>query len=149
MSVAIVDKPQTKADTSSGISFNCHVKLSDTEQIIIDVPMVEYDYTLSKYKKTGELKKYRLEELQYGIKWGNENQDQIILDGIKVRGFRKDGGLRFRDETLYYLSDEILKEVIEQIPDEYHNYAREEFAKEMADLQQLLTKLTNNGVKIV
>lgn len=149
MSVAIIDRPQTKANTHSGISFSCDVKLSDSQQIIIDVPEVEWDYTINKYKKTGVIKKYRLEEIQYGIKWGDDNREQVILDGIKVRGFRKDGGLRFRDETLYYLTDELLKEVMAQIPDDYHNYAREEFAKTMADLQQLLTAITNNGVKIV
>lgn len=149
MSVIVDERPHTKIDTDSRISFSCDVELSDTQQIIIDVPEVEWDYTINKYKRTGGIKKYRLEEIQYGIAWGEDNKEQVILDNIKVRGFRKDGGLRFRDETLWHLTDDMRKEVMAQIPDEYHDYAREEFASEMAKLQQLLTTITNNGVKIV
>ena len=146
MSVIVNERPQTKVNAYYGVNFSCLIKLSDTEQIIVDVPEMTYDYNASKYVKTGGIKKYRLEELSYGIGYGEEHQ--VKLEHIRVRGFRKDGGLRYRQETLWHLTDEALKEVIAQIPDEYHNYAREEFAYKMVELQENLTKLTNNGVKI-
>jgi hypothetical protein len=147
MSVIVNQLPQTKVNCYYGVNFSCDVKLSDTEQIIIEVPDTEYNYTLGGYRKTGSTTKYRLEKISYDTPHTHSNQ--IVLRHLTVRGFRKDGGLRFRETTLWHLTEEMLKEVIAQIPDKYHDYAREEFAIKMAELQERLTELTNNGVKIV
>lgn len=136
-------KEETKVNTNSNLSFHCYVTLKDSEQIIIDIEEKDYQTVNGNYTlvKTGVVKKVRLEELIYQ----SDYADGIVkLSAIEVRGFKKDMGLRYRSDR-YFSVDQ---EVIDQIPDEYHNYAREAFAKEVIELQQRLTKMTNKGVKI-
>jgi hypothetical protein len=136
-------KNTTDVNTTSNLSFNSYVTLKDSEQIIIDLEEKEFQHVQGKYisVKTGVIKKVRLEQLIYQSDW----TDGITkLCSIEVRGFRKDGGLRYRSDRHYAVE----QEVIDQIPDEYHNYAREAFAQEIVKLQQQLTTMTNEGVKI-
>jgi len=144
MTTAIAINETTEVNSSNNLSFSCYVTLSDKEQIIISIEETEGCWTNNSYtlKKTGEIKKYRLEQLRYNTGGGEDKQAH--LSSIQVRGFRKDGGLKFRDTQFYNLD----KETLEQIPDEYHNYAREAFAKEVIELQNKLTNLINEGVKI-
>lgn len=130
---------ETKVNASSNLSFYCSVTLEDSKQILIDIE--ERQWTGGSYQGTGVIKKVRLEQLSYHSR---SNNDIVCLYSIEVRGFRKDKGLRYRTEQIHYLD----KKVIDQIPDEYHNYAREAFAKEVIELQQQLTTMTNEGVKI-
>jgi hypothetical protein len=145
MTTALEINTETKVNLSSNLSVNCYVTLADTEQIIISIEETEGVWSNHSYsqKKTGVISKYRLERLIYQTGYGN-NEGEVFLHAIQVRGFKKDGGLRFRDTQFYKLD----KETLDQIPDEYHNYARESFAKEVVKLQDRLTNLINKGVKV-
>lgn len=141
--MAITVKEETKINTSSNLSFYSYITLKDSEQIIIDIEEKELQSVNGNYTqvKTGVIKKFRLEELIYQ----SDYADGIVkLYAIEVRGFKKDMGLRYRSDRQYNLD----QEVIDQIPDEYHNYAKEAFAKEVIELQQRLTTMTNEGVQI-
>lgn len=136
-------KEDTKVNANGNLSFYCYVTLKDSEQILLDVE--EQEWTNGSYQKTGVFKKVRLEELCYQSSSRSSNCDELVsIYSLEVRGFRKDKGLRYRTERLYRLD----KETIDQIPDHYHNYAREAFVKEAIKLQQQLTTMTNEGVKI-
>jgi hypothetical protein len=130
---------ETKVNGNGNLSFYCYVTLKDSEQIIIDIE--EQAWRGGSYQKTGVIKKVRLEQLSYQSK--NDN-DIVTLHALEVRGFRKDKGLRYRTEMVYHLD----QKVIDQIPDEYHNYAKEKFAKEVSELQNRLTTMTNGGIQI-
>lgn len=130
---------ETKVNANGNLSFYCTVRLEDSKQILIDIE--EREWTNGSYQGTGVIKKVRLEQMNYQSRSHN---DIVNLNTLEVRGFRKDKGLRYRTEMVYHLD----QKVIDQIPDEYHNYAREAFAKEMVELQQQLTTMIKEGVKI-
>jgi hypothetical protein len=132
-------KEDTKVNANGNLSFYCYVTLKDSEQILLDVE--EREWTNGSYKGTGVFKKVRLEELCYQ---SGGKDDIVSIYSLEVRGFRKDKGLRYRTERVYHLD----QKTIEQIPDHYHNYAREAFAKKVIELQQQLTTMTNEGIKI-
>ena len=146
--MATVTAPTATSSVSatSGLYFSCNVVLSETEQIIIHKEVTEGSWVNSQYVviTTGETQPYRLEELNYASTDG-----QVRLSSMTIRGFRKDKGLRFRDSHIY-LHDTYpgAKALIDQVPDEYHDKARQAFAENMADLQVCLTTTTNNGVQI-
>lgn len=132
--------PTTKATVSANASygFSCYVKLSDTEKILVDVVTQEYDYTSNQYVDKQE--KMQLEELHY-----NTWDKTVTLNSIVVRGFRKDGALRFRSS---YVSQRNTASVIKQIPKHYHDYAKEAFKTEMLKLKTELELTIRAGVKI-
>ena len=146
--MATINPIQTEAimDTSSQIRFSCYVKLPEHEQIILDVEETDFQLINDQWQRvtTGVVKEYRLEELQYGMGW--EEHNQVQLNHIKVRGFRKDGGLRHRDQ--YLNNVDLTDSLMAQIPDSFHDYARQAFAEQVIELQKNLTELNNNGVKI-
>jgi hypothetical protein len=145
MTTALNINKETKVEGNGTLAFYCSTQLSDEEQIIIEVEEYEYQDINGSYKrvKTGAIHKYRLESLYYNR--GHYGERGVELASLTIRGFRKDKHLRYRTEMLYGI--DLTKEVLDQIPDKYHNYARELFVKEMALLQDELTKLTNKGVK--
>lgn len=136
----LITQEQTNVNARSHLSFNCTTKLKDSEQILIDIE--EREWTNGSYQGTGVFKKVRLEELTYNSSRNDNNT--VSLYSLEVRGFKKDKGLRYRTEMVYNLD----QKTIDQIPDEYHNYAREAFAKEMIELKEELTTMTNGGVQI-
>lgn len=139
MTTTLEVKEDTKVSASSNLSFYCYVTLKDSEQILIDLE--ETAWTNGSNQKTGVIKKVRLEKLTYQSGY----QDSVVsLYALEVRGFRKDKGLRFRSDMVYSLD----QKVIDQIPNDYHNYAVEAFNKEVKELQDQLTHMTNQGVKI-
>lgn len=135
----LTTQTETKINGSGNLSFYCYVTLKDSEQIIIDIE--EQAWVGGSYQKTGVIKKVRLEQLSYQ---SSGNNDIVVLHSLEVRGFRKDKGLRYRTDMVYHLE----QKTIDQIPDEYHNYAREKFAKEVSELQDRLTTMTNGGIQI-
>ena len=136
-------KEETTVNASTSLTFSCYVRLKDNEQILIDIE--EYGLQMVNgnlsHIPTGVIKKVRLEELNYQSSF---NMSGVALYALQVRGFKKDGGLRFRSEMAYRLD----QKTIDQIPDEYHNYARGVFAERMIQLQKELTTMTNKGVQI-
>lgn len=130
---------ETKVNTSGHLSFYCYVTLKDNEQMLIDIEETEWNG--NSWVGTGVSKKFRLEKITYQ-NYSRTSYDWVNLYSIEVRGFRKDKGLRYRTDTFHSPS----QLVIDQIPDHYHNYAREAFAKEVITLQERLTHMTNKGV---
>lgn len=130
----------TKVNTSGNLSFYCYVTLKDSEQIIIDIQ--EKEWSGGTYQLTGVTKKARLEQICYQS--GCEDTPNVYLYSLEVRGFRKDKGLRYRTDRVYSPD----QSVIDQIPAEYHNYARVAFVNKVAELQQQLTTMTNGGIQI-
>lgn len=132
-------REETKVSAGRNLSFYCHIVLKDSEQILIDIE--EREWVNGSYKSTGNTRRVRLEQLSYQSR---SNDGIASLYSLEVRGFKKDKGLRFRSDMVHHFT----KEVIDQIPDEYHNYAREAFAKEVIKLQEELTTMTNGGIQI-
>ena len=144
----IAPSTETKVQASNNLSFYCYTTLSDTEQIILEIEETEYKTVNGQYTQvpTGVVNKYRLEVLIY-TGYSDGMKDGIHLDRIVVRGFRKDGGLKFR-ETSFYGQAPVMNKVMPQIPDSYHDYARQAWAKEAIELQKKLTNMTTIGVKV-
>jgi len=139
MTTQLEIQTDTKVNVSGNLSFYCYVTLKDSEQIIIDIE--ETEWRNGSYQSTGVIKKFRLEKITYQ-NYSRTDHDWVNLYSIEVRGFRKDKGLRYRTDTFHSPS----QLVIDQIPDHYHNYAREAFVKEVVTLQERLTTMTNKGV---
>lgn len=131
----------TVVNTNSNLSFYCTVTLKDSEQILLDIE--ERQWVNGNYQGTGVIKKFRLEKITYQ-NYSRTDYNTVNLYSIEVRGFRKDKGLRYRTDQFHNIE----QKMIDQIPDHYHNYAREAFAKEAIELQQRLTLMTNEGVKV-
>ena len=132
----VINKQSTSTTTHSGVSVSVYVFLSDLEQIVIDVPIVEWKNGSRIHVGT---EKFRIEELNYGT-----HEGQFKLNGISGRGFRQDGKLKVRDTHLYYYDQAVL----DQIPDEYHDYAIKAFAKEVVELENELQAIKHNGLEI-
>jgi hypothetical protein len=147
MSQAIAPSTKTGVSTSSNIFFCCYVTLSEAEQIIIEKEVSDFVWAggSAVTKSTGVIEKYRLEQLIY--QGDSDYNEGVALKSIVVRGFRKDGALKFR-ETTFYCGSPALDKVISQIPDSYHDHARKAFAEHAIKLQNELTELSNTGVKI-
>ena len=139
MTTTLEVREDTKVNASSNLSFYCYVTLKDSEQILIDID--EKQWVNGSYQSTGVIKKVRLEQISYQ---SGHSDNTVNLYSLEVRGFRKDKGLRFRTDRVYSPD----QKVIDQIPYQYHNYAVEAFNKEMKELQDQLTHMTNQGVKI-
>jgi hypothetical protein len=155
-STHLAPNTETKLNTSSNLSFYCYVTLSEKEQIILEKEMIDGDWVNGVFvgTNTGIMEKFRLEQLIYsgygdGVlnRATNSVNSGVYLDRITVRGFRKDGGLKFRD-TQFHGGSPAVEKMLPQIPDHYHDYAREEFAKESIKLQNQLKKLMKAGVII-
>jgi hypothetical protein len=132
---------ETIVNTNSNLSFYCTVTLKDSEQILLDIE--EREWSNGNYQGTGVIKKFRLEKITYQ-NYSRTDYNTVNLYSIEVRGFRKDKGLRYRTDQFHNIE----QKMIDQIPDHYHNYAREAFAKEAIALQERLTLMTNEGVKV-
>ena len=148
MTTTLAPSTETKVNVSNTLSFYCYTTLSDTEQIILEIEETEYKTVNGQYTQvpTGVVNKYRLEVLIY-TGYSDGMKDGIHLDRIVVRGFRKDGGLKFR-ETSFYGQAPVMNKVMPQIPDSYHDYARQAWAKEAIELQKKLTNMTTIGVQV-
>ena len=70
MTTALAPTTEAKVQSYATFSFSRDVKLSDTEKIIIDVPVTTWDTTTNKYATVTE--KVQLEELHYN------NRDEVV-----------------------------------------------------------------------
>lgn len=142
MSTQLITKSDTKIRHSyERLTMACAVTLSDLDQIIIEVEDKEYDYSQRKYVLKG-LKKVRLEELHYDL---SQEQNEFRLDTLTVRGFRKDKGLRARTEHV----GEITAGIISQIPDHYHDRAKDFFFEASQTLLKKINQTIDNDLKII
>jgi hypothetical protein len=142
VSTQLIEQSDTKIRHSRNyVSLWCQTTLSDLDQIIIEVEDKEYDYAKGQYVVKG-LKKVRLEEMSYDL---NRNESEFRLENLTVRGFRKDGGLRARTELVH----EITAGIITQIPDHYHDRAKEYFFEATQSLKNKITQIIDNDLKVV
>ncbi len=142
MSTQLITKSDTKIRHSyERLTMACAVTLSDLDQIIIEVEDKEYDYSQRNYVLKG-LKKVRLEELHYDL---SQEQNEFRLDTLTVRGFRKDKGLRARTEHV----GEITAGIISQIPDHYHDRAKDFFFEASQTLLKKINQTIDNDLKII
>jgi len=142
VSTQLITKSDTKIRHSyERLTMACAVTLSDLDQIIIEVEDKEYDYSQGKYVLKG-LKKVRLEELHYDL---SQEQNEFRLDTLTVRGFRKDKGLRARTEHV----GEITAGIISQIPDHYHDRAKDFFFEASQTLLKKINQTIDNDLKII
>jgi hypothetical protein len=104
---------ETTSHTSHlGISFSIDTRLSDYDQIVIDVPHLEYQMLSTGWSRvnTGNVK-FRLERIRYSL-----TNETFALCSIEGRGFTKSGSLRVR-ETNFWTKDLIAyPEILAQIP---------------------------------
>jgi hypothetical protein len=142
VSTQLITKSDTKIRHSyERLTMACAVTLSDLDQIIIEVEDKEYDYSQRNYVLKG-LKKVRLEELHYDL---SQEQNEFRLDTLTVRGFRKDKGLRARTEHV----GEITAGIISQIPDHYHDRAKDFFFEASQTLLKKINQTIDNDLKII
>lgn len=140
--------PTTEAEVNSSASFgfSCYVTLADTERIIVELSEQVWDSSLGRYVMSADKKKFQLERLHYRTGRDFDSDEHIAeFDGGIIRGFRKDGALKFRES---YIPRHQYKDVLAQIPDHYHEYARVAFDVEMAELKQQVETTIKNGLKI-
>jgi hypothetical protein len=123
-------------------SFAITTTLSDYEQIVIVVPTLEHQLVNGRWTRvnTGN-QDFRLEKLHYSL----EN-NVVSLSSIEGRGFTKAGTLRVRD--LYYYAKDLLAfpEILTQIPDHFHDQAKEKFVEGAKELLQNATAISANGL---
>ena len=144
MEITLEPTKKALVKVNAGYGFSCYTQLSDTEKILIEITDQVYDYQLNKWVNPPEKVKYQLEELHYHLGYGDDNHEVLFHNAI-IRGFRKDGALRYRTK---YLPQSAHAEALTQIPDHYHDYARQAFEVEMAKLQKNLAITITKGVVI-
>lgn len=139
-------KTETTSNTSYlGISFSIDTTLSDFDQIVIDVPHLEYQMVNTSWARvnTGNVK-FRLERLRYSL-----TDEAFALCSIEGRGFTKSGGLRVR-ETNFWSKDLLAyPEILAQIPDHYHDQAKELFLKGAKELVDNANAISANGLSTI
>lgn len=146
MAIAVAPTTEAKVNAQSNFVFSCYVELAEAEQILIEVAEMVYDHNVNNWVSAPIKAKYRLERLDYRACRDYDGDDSLAkFDGGIIRGFRKDGALRYRET---YIPRQQFADVLAQIPDHYHDYAREQFAIHMARLQDQINDTTKNGLQI-
>jgi hypothetical protein len=92
---------------------------------------------------TGNVK-FRLERLRYDLT-GNS----FALCSIEGRGFTKSGSLRVR-ETNFWIKDLLaFPEILAQIPDHYHDKAKELFLEGSKEIVENANAISANGLSTI
>lgn len=145
MNTTLAPTTKAKVNAQSSFGFSCYVELAETERIIIEVAQQVYDHKVNNWVLAPK-EKFQLERLDYRVNRDFDSDDrEAQFDGGIIRGFRKDGALRYRET---YIPRHQFAEVLAQIPDHYHDYAKEQFNIKMAKLQEQLTATIKNGLQI-
>lgn len=146
MNTTLAPTTKAKVNAQSSFGFSCYVELAETERIIIEVAQQVYDHKVNNWVISPTKEKYQLERLDYRVNRDFDSDDkEAQFDGGIIRGFRKDGALRYRET---YIPRHQFAEVLAQIPDHYHDYAKEQFNIQMAKLQKQLETTIKNGLQI-
>ena len=122
------------------------VALSDLEQIVIQAPKYtgyQFDPQTTQWvRKADEVRKIKLTHLNYALTNTDQGEHFIKLVGITGNFFNKGSNrVGIRDTWLQDPS----KEVIDQIPDHYHNFAREHISSVIVPMFQ---SVINTGLVI-
>lgn len=131
-----------------GIRFAIETILSDYDQIVIDVPVFQngYNSTTKNWEvvATGETRKFRLEKIKYSLV--NENNDSVGIHTLQGRGFTKANTLRVQSSSFY--NDHITDEILAQIPNHYHDKAKEQFLLTAKELTEQMNTINANGLSL-
>ena len=143
MQTTLEPTKEAQVNTFADFTFSCEVTLAETQRIIITLNISEtlWDSGLGQYVTTIEPKKFQLEKLSYYVNGNN----QCSFRGGTLRGFRKDGALKYRES---YIPTSNISEALQQIPTHYHDYAIKEFNEKMLELSKDISLTIQNGVKL-
>ena len=122
--------------------------LSDMKQIIVDTFNYEHTWNGSGYNSIKkEPMKVIVKELHYSLSWATHTFE---LDTIVVLGFRKDNKVKAREDYFHKhsFSKDQYQDVLPQIPDSFHDEARNEFLKMSQKMFDSINEIKNKGVLI-
>jgi hypothetical protein len=147
-----ITKEQVTSETVTryqGISFAIETTLSDYDQIVIDVPVFQggYNTTTGNWQSvpTGETVKFRLEKLEYNLV--NRKDNSVGIYSLYGRGFTKANNLRVQGHG--YNNEQITDEILAQIPDHYHDKAKEQFLLTAKELTEQMNTINANGLSLI
>jgi hypothetical protein len=131
-----------------GITFGIETILSDYDQIVIDVPVFQsgYNSTTGHWQvvATSETRKFRLEKLEYSLV--NRQNNSVGIHSLYGRGFTKANTLRVQGTSFY--NENITDEILAQIPDHYHDKAKEQFLLTAKELTEQMNQINANGLSL-
>lgn len=139
--------PIELTDYSHSLKMYFEYELEDTQQLLIEFHNYTTQYSNGNWVHTKQDKKKAiLHQIQY--QFDNETSE-FGIECFVVQGFRKDKKIRARKEWINvssYTPKELIEEIVAQIPDNYHDKARQAFAQMTDTLQKRLTNTINKGV---
>lgn len=133
------------------LRMNYEVMLEGVEQLVVDTFNYEQVYDSNKQEWVYNQKepiKVMLKKLMYSY---DEETNQFELDMIVVNGFRKDKKIMAREWYFgkgRYHAHAQYKDVLAQIPDSFHDRARQAHIEMTAQLESNLNSIKRNGVVI-
>lgn len=148
MSNQLIERVEDNNVSHRYLTWGHTTQLQDTKQKIVDTHNYETSYQNGNWVSVKkEPIKVILKELHYSL---DEDKMAFELDCIVVLGFRKDKRIKAREEYLYRRSGmtDQFNEVLSQIPDSYHDSAKETFHLKMKELIDQLDQIAKNGVII-
>lgn len=123
------------------------IDLEGVEQLVVDTFNYEQVYdpkTQDWVYNQKEPIKVMLSRFMYSY---DEDDKEFQLDAIVVKGFRKDKKIMAR-EWYFRIHSPQYKDVLAQIPDSFHDRARQAHAEMTAQLESNLDSIKRNGVVI-
>ena len=147
--VFLVKQQNTKVFSKAELLIK--VSLSDMEQPIVDstITRSEWDFTQKNWVTTTEPRKFKITELTYEYdtydSYDSYYPTEKVLRLSSLQGvyFLKGNKKVGRKETTFW--GNLPKELVNQIPDNLHEYARQELATE---LKKQLDRVLSHGVVI-
>jgi hypothetical protein len=147
----MITKQQETTSTTTkwkGITFGIETILSDYDQIVIDVPVFQSGYNSItghwEVVPTNETRKWRLERIEYSLT--NRQDNAVGIHALFGRGFTKANTLRVQTSSFY--SEQMTDELLSQIPDHYHDKAKEQFLLTAKELTEQMNQINANGLSL-
>ena len=150
-SVTLIEKDKDTEYSDCGLSLEHKTRLQDTKQIVVDTFKYENSWNNITNNWTSVRKepiKVIVKELHYSFDW---TTNKFELQTIVVLGFRKDKKVRASEDYLNKTSawnSSQFQDIISQIPDSFHDNARESFIKMTNEVQEKLNQTITNGVTV-
>lgn len=143
-------QPLELLDHSYRFQMSYEYQLEDTKQILIEYHNYTTQHNNGNWVHVKQDKKKAiLTEIHYQYE---TETNEFSIEYFVIQGFRKDKKIRARKEWVNAQSNwtpkELIQEILAQIPDNYHDQARQAFAQMTDTLQKRLTDTINKGVVI-
>ena len=133
----------SEAETIAWNRNEMRITLPDLEQVIIEAPATcKTQYVNGQWvRQFSEPRQFRVTTLEYAL---NEDSSEFSLVSVTGNFFLKNSKrVGTRDSYLHH--EAISKELLEQIPDELHRYAREYMANTFVPM---FSKVIANGIVV-